>query len=93
MQFEWDEAKAAANIKKHGESFFETIEVLKDPLALTVYDDEHSNFEDRFVTIGSSATRQVVVVVHADRNDVVRIISARLANRRERLDYEDGTLP
>lgn len=92
MRFEWDEFKAEANVQKHRVSFFEAIEVLRNPYQYTVYDDRHSESEDRFITIGLTTAGRLVVVVHAEKQDAARIISARVATRRERKDYEDGNL-
>jgi len=67
--------------------------VFGDPLSLTAFDPDHSETEDRFITMGTSASGQLLVVVHADRGDRVRIVSARRATRRERKDYENGSFP
>ncbi len=88
MRFEWDEDKAEQNVEKHGVSFEETATVFGDPLSLTIEDPLHSQEEQRFVTVGESARGEFLVIVHADREDAVRIISARKATRRERRDYE-----
>lgn len=93
MEFEWDEAKAEGNLRKHGVSFPEASTVFADTLALTGYDPLHSADEDRYVTMGVSADGRVLVVSHTDRGDAVRIISARAATRAERKDYEDGNFP
>lgn len=90
MQFEWDPAKAAANIRKHGVTFHEAATVLEDPLSTTFPDDSHSVAERRFVTIGASLRGRLLVVAHSERNDTIRIISARRATRRERAFYEQG---
>ena len=89
MILEWDPKKAAANLKKHGVSFHEAATVLEDPLSGTYPDPEHSLKEERFVTIGGSASGRILVVAHADRGDSVRLISARRATRRERQFYEE----
>ncbi|MDP1799479.1 MAG: BrnT family toxin [Planctomycetaceae bacterium] len=93
MEFEWDDTKAASNERKHGVSFVEAMTIFADPLALTGYDPDHSDDEDRFLSMGMSSVGRLLIVSHADRNDAVRIISAREATRRERLDYEDGSFP
>ena len=90
MQFEWDPAKAAANLKSHRVSFHEAAAVLDDPLSTTFPDEAHSEDEARFVTIGVSRRGTVLVVAHTERNDAIRIISARRATRREREFYEQG---
>lgn len=93
MDFSWNRAKAAANERKHQVSFAEAMTVFGDPLSLTAFDPDHSRSEERFVTMGASTSGRLLVVVHADEDEMVRIISARLATRRERKDYEDGRFP
>jgi uncharacterized protein len=93
MEFEWDEAKAAGNEHKHGVDFTEAMTVFADPLSLTGYDPDHSDSEDRYLTMGYSVDGRLLVVSHTDRGDVVRIISVRVASRNERKDYEDGNFP
>jgi len=93
MEFEWDDDKAASNEQKHGVTFLEAQTVFADPLALTGYDPDHSDGEDRFITMGSSLEGRLLVISHTDRDNRVRIISAREASRRERRDYEDGSFP
>ena len=88
LRFEWDESKASQNVEKHGVAFERAATVFRDPLSLTIDDPLHSQAERRFVTIGESAGRELLVVVHTERKDVIRIISARPATRRERRDYE-----
>lgn len=90
MEFEWDSEKADRNVAKHGVSFHEAATVFGDPLADTYYDPDHSENEDRFLTFGHSNQRRLLVVSHTDRNDHTRIISARLATRKERKQYEKG---
>ena len=87
MQFEWDRAKAAANLRKHRVSFQEASTVLQDPLS-TSFPDAASEGEQRFVTIGISALGHLLVVAHTERGDTIRLISARRATRRERGFYE-----
>src|SRR5258708_14986517 len=77
MEFEWDEDKAEGNLKKHKVSFTEAATVFGDPLSVTFPDPDHSTDEDRFVTIGSSDSAHVLVVSHTDRDERIRIISAR----------------
>jgi uncharacterized DUF497 family protein len=91
LAFEWDDDKAKANQRKHRVSFEEASTVFGDPLALTIPDPLHSEEEDRFVTLGESHRRRLLVVVFTERGDKIRIISARAATRRERNDYEEGT--
>jgi uncharacterized DUF497 family protein len=90
LTFEWDARKARSNLAKHGVGFEEASTVFGDPLSLTIPDPEHSKIEDRFVTMGSAFTGKLLVVVHTDRRDNIRIISARRASRRERKSYEKG---
>lgn len=79
MQLEWDVNKAELNRKNHGVSFDETATIFGDPLSFTIADPDHSQQEDRFVTIGLSKLYNTLVVVHTYRGDMVRIISARRA--------------
>ncbi|MGD0519310.1 MAG: BrnT family toxin [Thermoguttaceae bacterium] len=88
--FEWDDNKARRNMAKHGVSFDEACSVFGDPLAITIDDPLHSNDEDRFVTLGHSNKDRLLVVVFAERGNNIRIISARLATRRERKKYEES---
>jgi uncharacterized DUF497 family protein len=88
LKFEWDEEKAASNLDKHGVSFQEASTVFADTLSVTISDPHHSFEEQRFVTVGESAEREILVVVHTQRDARIRIISAREATRRERQNYE-----
>jgi uncharacterized DUF497 family protein len=92
LAFEWDGDKAAANVSKHGVSFEEASTAFGDPLSVTVADPDHSIDESRFVLIGRTVIGRTVVVVHTERGDNIRIISARLATRRESKDYEQGEI-
>jgi len=85
--FEWDPAKAERNLAKHGVSFEEAVTAFSDPLSLTVFDPDHSVEEDRYVLQGVSSLGRLLVVAHTDRAARIRIISARLATRRERRSY------
>ena len=89
-EFAWDPIKAASNLQKHGVSFTEAATVFFDPLSITVPDPMHSLSEDRFVITGLSYQQRHLVVVHSDRGDRIRIISARLATSSERKKYESG---
>ena len=89
--FEWNGDKARQNIKKHGISFEEAATVFGDPSSLTIRDPLHSAHEERFVTVGYSYKYRLLVVVHTERGNTIRIISARRATRRERKTYEEGT--
>ena len=89
MEFEWDSAKATANLRKHGVSFVEASSVFLDLLGITIFDPEHSHEEDRYITVGVSAAARVLMVAYTDRENRVRIINARELTRKERKDYED----
>jgi uncharacterized protein len=90
MEYEWDTDKAQRNREKHGIRFADAIAVLEDAFALTAPDD-HAE-EERFVTIGEDAFGQLLVVVYMYQGEtVIRIISARLATRKERRMYREGT--
>ena len=89
-EFEWDPDKAANNFAKHGVSFVEAATVFFDMLSVTIPDPLHSEEEDRFVITGFSNRQRILVVVHADRGDRIRIISARLASSSERKKYESA---
>jgi uncharacterized protein len=89
-QFEWDVDKAAANLRKHGLSFDEAITAFADALSILLPDPDHSLEEERFVVLGMSNVGRLLVVAFVERPPRTRIISARLATRRERHDYEEG---
>jgi len=91
LTFEWDSRKAQSNLSKHGVSFEEASTVFGDASSLTIPDPDHSKTERRFITMGEAFNGRLVVVVHTDRGDNIRIISARRANRRERKFYEEET--
>jgi len=90
MQFEWDERKAAANLKKHGVSFHEAGTIFGDPMAITFHDPDHSGPEQRFLAFGLSQAGRLLVVSYTDRGRKCRIISARLITRHEKKIYEEG---
>ncbi|HHM05611.1 MAG TPA: BrnT family toxin [Gammaproteobacteria bacterium] len=93
MKFEWNPAKAASNLKKHGVSFEEARTVFYDEFAVQFYDPEGSELdEDRFLLLGVSCNARVLLVCHCERDsgDTIRIISARRATRKERKFYEGG---
>jgi uncharacterized DUF497 family protein len=93
LRFEWDPDKARRNLRKHRLSFEEATTAFEDDLSLTVPDPSHSRDEERFLLLGRSSRGRVVVVAFTERGgdiDIVRIISARLADRGERHDYEEG---
>jgi len=92
--FEWDPAKAAGNRRKHGVGFELAATVFKDSLALSCFDEEHGEAEERWVTLGQAENGRFLVVVHTfkelnDHNALVRIISARAATKHEQRDYEN----
>ncbi len=90
FNFEGDDRKAASNLLKHGVSFDETVSVFGDGQALTFSDTDHSEFEDRSRTYGISNRERLLVVVHTERRNGIRIISARKATRYEKSIYENG---
>jgi uncharacterized DUF497 family protein len=89
VKFEWDPEKAALNLRNHGVSFEEAASVFGDPLAATIPDPEHSTEEARSITMGVTPSQRLLVVVHTDRADRIRIISARPATRAEKKKYEE----
>ena len=89
--FEWDKRKARSNLDKHGVSFEEAATIFGDRFSLTIPDLEHSLTEQRYITMGKALTDKLLVVVHTDRGDNIRVISARRASRRERKFYEEVT--
>ncbi len=90
LRFEWDAAKNARNKRKHGVSFEEAQTVFYDDWGILIKDEHEHGQEERFVLIGTSATLRVLVVNHCyrEKDQVIRLISARKANRSERKDYE-----
>lgn len=90
-RFEWDEAKDRENRRKHGVSFEEAQTVFLDENAIRFFDPDHSEHEDRFLMLGISFLLRVLVVCHCHRDDdaVIRIISARKANKKEQSDYRN----
>ena len=92
MLFEWHGKKAAANKKKHGVSFEEATTVFTDVLSLTIPDPLHSENEERFVIIGQSSQQRILVVVHTDCGNRIRVVSARLATTHERKRYEESQI-
>jgi uncharacterized protein len=93
--FEWDTAKAYANLKKHNVSFDEAMSVFLDPLAMTRFDEEHSVNEERWVTLGHAQNGKLLLIIHtftATTSDsaLIRIISARYPTMREQQQYENG---
>lgn len=95
LEIEWDAKKAEGNFRKHGVSFVVAATVLRDPLSVTVFDTEHSEQEERWITIGRAANGQFLLVVHTwdDTGGFsahARIISAREAKHSERQSYEES---
>ena len=90
MRFEWDPEKAAKNLRKHKVSFTEAATVFGDDLSITVDDPDHSEQEDRYITIGLSHQGRLLMVAHTERSDTIRIISARELTSTEREAYEEG---
>ena len=91
LQFEWDEQKAKLNLKKHSIDFEEAKIVFRDPLAYIFDDEWHSVGERREIIIGHDSKNRLLLVCFTERNQVIRIISARLATKKERQDYEQYT--
>ena len=85
IEFDWDSAKAASNLKKHGVAFEEAQTVFYDEFAVQFYDEPHSSEEERFLMLGMSSVAQLLLVCHCERNGggVIRIISARKATKQE----------
>jgi uncharacterized DUF497 family protein len=90
LEFEWDPAKAGENLAIHGVSFGEAEGAFADPLSLEMPDPDHSSDEERWILIGQSYRRRLLVVVFTERGDSIRMISARLATRSEATGYEEG---
>jgi uncharacterized DUF497 family protein len=88
MRYQWDSAKARANVRKHGINFADAIGVFEDPLAVTL-DDPHPH-EDRFLTLGQDLLGRVLVVHWTVREEDIRVISARRGTPTERRHYEEG---
>jgi hypothetical protein len=90
LLFEWDPKKARKNINTHGVSFDEASTAFRDSLSQTINDPLHSEGENRFVLLGRSIQGRILVIIHTDRGERIRIISARPATTRERLKYEEN---
>jgi uncharacterized DUF497 family protein len=93
FQFAWDTEKATANRAKHGVTFELAATVFRDELALSLFDEDHGDDEERWITLGAAETGQLILVVHtfeelSAQEALVRIISAREPTRQERLDYQ-----
>ncbi|KAA0274172.1 MAG: BrnT family toxin [Anaerolineales bacterium] len=88
-EFEWDDEKAESNLKKHGVSFDEAATIFNDPNIATILDPDHSEHEERFVSIGSSVIARLLTVIHTFRKTRIRLISARKATKVEKKRYEN----
>jgi uncharacterized DUF497 family protein len=89
MKFDWDVQKAKVNLSKHSVGFEEAETIFYDFLSITVADPLHSINEERLITIGMSSKKHLLIVVHTDKDDTVRIINSRLATKFERIIYEE----
>jgi uncharacterized DUF497 family protein len=90
MNFEWDPQKADINLKKHGVSFEEAKTVFDDRLYIDFYDPDHSDIEHRYLIVGQSRRGRLLIVSYTEREDTLRLISARETTRKERKVYENG---
>ena len=90
MEFEWNEQKAESNLSKHGVSFAEAKTVFEDPLYVDFYDPDHSYNEHRYIIIGESVQSRLLLVSYTERNNRIRIISARKVTNKERKAYEES---
>jgi uncharacterized DUF497 family protein len=94
-EFEWDEAKAAGNLRKHGVTFDEAMAIFGDPLLLTIADLDHDGVEERWVSVGENDKGRLVLAVHTfvereNSNVVIRLISARRPTKNEARQYREG---
>lgn len=92
--FEWDSNKANLNIRKHGVSFERAATIFLDPRAVSIFDDEHSYYEERWITVGIDKTEILVVVCHTFNQNTdeivrIRIFSARKATKKESKQYRE----
>jgi len=90
--FEWEQRKDSANRHKHGVGFAEASTVFDDPLSITIPDPDHAIDEERFVIVGMSSKRSLLIVVHTIRGERIRLISARTATNHERRKHEETCL-
>ena len=90
MQFEWDENKAKQNLSKHGVSFEEAKTIFDDPLYVDFYDPDHSDNEERYLMVGQSNRRRILILSYTERGNRIRLISAREVTPNERKTYEQG---
>lgn len=89
LEFEWDLRKAETNLRKHKVTFQEASTVFADPLSATIHDPDHSDIEDRYLTIGLSIVGRILIIAHSERNNRIRIISARELTSPEKRHYEE----
>ncbi len=89
MDFEWDKSKAASNLEKHGVSFEEAKTIFNDPLYVDFYDPDHSENEDRYLIVGRSNQDRLLIASYTERDNSIRLISARVVTRSEREAYEE----
>ena len=87
-EFEWDDEKAINNLKKHDVSFQEGATIFNDPLIATIFDPDHSESEERYISMGISVQGRLLVVIHTERGERIRLISCRRATSAERKTYE-----
>ena len=90
MNFEWDEDKAATNLSKHGIAFSEAETVFDDHLYVDFYDPDHSDDELRYITVGHSKKGRILIVSYTERENTIRLISAREVTKKERKAYEEN---
>ncbi len=88
--FDWDREKEKKNISKHDVDFDEASSIFNDPIYITFLDEEHSTNEERYITIGLSSKGRLLLVAHTDRNNHIRIISARKATKNEERFYQEA---
>jgi uncharacterized protein len=90
LRFEWDDEKAKHNLIKHQVDFEEACSIFDDPQFITFLDEEHSSDEERYITIGLSKQNRLLMVAHAERDENIRLISARKATRHEEEFYQSA---
>ena len=89
VEFEWDDVKAESNLKKHGVNFEEGATIFNDPEIATIFDPDHSKDEERYISIGMSIQGNLLVIIHTEREERIRLISCRKATSAERKTYEN----
>ncbi|MEL6788268.1 MAG: BrnT family toxin [Cyanobacteria bacterium J06607_15] len=90
MTFDWDTNKAEKNLSKHQVSFDEATTVFDDPFYIDFYDPDHSRVEEIYLIVGTSSMGRVLIVSYSEKENHIRIISARKATKSERIEYEQG---